>query len=436
MLYLIFFSAAFLQNVAYVRLITAAAGYPLTKSKPLLISMLLLGAAVPLVFVLPVQQIFPVLQNPAFRIVILLLMMLLKAVSYLLIFRQRFRRMLYISVLSYVINSNYTNILLLFTQNNLLLNIAAYLLETLILAVCLLYIRRKQAAASVMKSLQSFPPKLYLLILAFLYFMSFFEYTTVRTEFNGIARVLILPVVVITAFIIVRVMKISAAAREHEQISQLLSVQLENQVEYYRKIEDIYTEFREFRHDFKNHLICLHGLLAENEVQRACEYLDDIEQMSSTRKKTFDTGNIIVNSLLNDKNEKAAQHHTQIVFSGYAPTVGITNADLCTILANAVDNAIEACAKDSSDQLKEINIHSDFQQGYFLLQITNPVFEKVEIRNGNQIRTTKENPSMHGFGVANIVRTAKKYDGDTSLSADDSLFTLEVGLWLKKEAAE
>lgn len=433
MLYLIFFAAACLQNAAFLRLIAAAAGYPVTKKKPLLLSMLLLGAAVPLIFVLPQQQSVPFLQNPAVRLLILLLMMLLKAVSFLLIFRQRFRNMLYLSVLSYVINSDYTNILLLFTQNTLILNTAAFLLETLIIAVCLLYIRRKHAAASLVKSLHLFPPKLYLLILAFLYFMSFFEYTTVRTEFNAIARVLILPVVVISALIIIRVMKVSAAAREHEQISQLLSVQLENQVEYYKKTEDIYTEFREFRHDFKNHLICLRGLLAENEVQRACEYMDDIEQMSYSRKKTFDTGNIIVNALLNDKNEKAAKHQAQIVFSGYAPTVGITNADLCTILANAVDNAIEACAKDGSGQPKEISIRSDFQQGYFFLQITNPVFEKVEIRNGNQIRTTKENPSMHGFGVANIVRTAKKYDGDAALSADDRLFTLEVSLWLKQE---
>ncbi len=66
------------------------------------------------------------------------------------------------------------------------------------------------------------------------------------------------------------------------------------------------------------------------------------------------------------------------------------------------------------------------------MKITNPVFERVEIRNGNQLRTTKtENPSMHGFGVANIVRTAKKYDGDAAISADEHLFTLELNLWLK-----
>lgn len=140
-----------------------------------------------------------------------------------------------------------------------------------------------------------------------------------------------------------------------------------------------------------------------------------------------------MDSLLNDKNEKAAQYHAQILFSGYAPTNGITSADLCTIFSNALDNAIEACAKDESDSEKKIEIHSDFQQGYFCLKITNPVFEKVEIRNSNQIQTSKKDKNMHGFGVANIVKTARKYNGDVELSSDGKLFTLEANLWLNLE---
>ncbi|MBP0968022.1 MAG: ATP-binding protein, partial [Oscillospiraceae bacterium] len=131
---------------------------------------------------------------------------------------------------------------------------------------------------------------------------------------------------------------------------------------------------------------------------------------------------------------KAAQVQAQITFSGYSPTVGITSADLCTVFANAIDNAIEACAKDESDTEKQIEIRSDFQQGFYQLRITNPVFEKVEIRHGNQIRTSKEDASLHGFGVANIVRTAQKYGGDAVMTAENGLFALEVSLWLKQEA--
>ena len=428
MLYAVYYVSALMQNIVFIFLVRKAAGFELTKSK-LLFGFASLCSAVPqLVFLLPSKHIPPV-----GRLVLILMLMLMKAGCYAVIYRKRNLSMLYISVLSFVLNTNYTNVMHLFTDEQMPLNIAACIAEAVVAAFLMQYISRKNRAAAVAHSLTLIPRRLYVTILIFLFFLVVFEFTTVIPELNPIARMLIVPVVLIISYIIARILRISAAEKEHKRISDLLTVQLENQVEYYQKINDIYAEFRAFRHDFRNHLLCLRGLLAENEVQRACEYMDEIESMSHSRRKTYDTGNIIVNALLDDKNEKAAQHHTQIVFSGYAPTSGITSADLCTIFANALDNAIEACAKDSSGETKQIEIHSDFQQGYFCLKITNPVFEKVEIRNGNQVRTSKADKSMHGFGVANIVKTAQKYDGEAVLSADDSLFTLEVSLWLKPE---
>ena len=429
MLYLIYFAAAFLQNAAYAALDSTAAGRPHAKNPLLTGAALMLCAAAQFVLVIP-----PTLFHPAVRFGILLLLMLLKAAGFALMFRTVSPRMLYLSVLSFVINSNYSNILLLFTKEALPVNILACLAEAVICTALLLYIRKKRTAALIAGSLKQLSPKLLAGILVFLYFMSFFEFTIVEDRFNSVSRYMTLPVILVSTVLIARIMRSSASARENEQISRLLSEQLENQVEHYRKINAVYSEFRSFRHDFRNHLLCLRSLLAENEVQRACEYMDEIECMSHSRKKTFDTGNIIIDALLNDKSEKAAQVQTQITFSGYSPTVGITSADLCTVFANAIDNAIEACAKDKSSAEKQIEIRSDFQQGFYQLRITNPVFEQVEIRNGNQIRTSKEDAALHGFGVANIVRTAQKYGGDAVLTADNGLFALEVSLWLKQEA--
>ena len=429
MLYVIYFIAAYLQNAVFSALTGTAAGWQTSGNKLLTGTALTLCAAAQFVLVVP-----PTLFHPAARFGILLLLMLLKAAGYALIFRTVRLKMLYLSVLSFVINSNYSNILLLFTKEALPVNILACAAEAVICTAILLYIRKKRNAALIAGSLKQISAKLLAGILVFLYFMSFFEFTIVEERFNSVSRYMTLPVILISTFLIARIMKTSASARENEQISKLLSEQLENQVEHYQKINAVYSEFRSFRHDFRNHLLCLRSLLAENEVQRACEYMDEIECMSHSRRKTFDTGNIIIDALLNDKSEKAAQVQAQITFSGYSPTVGITSADLCTVFANAIDNAIEACAKDESDTEKQIEIRSDFQQGFYQLRITNPVFEKVEIRNGNQIRTSKEDASLHGFGVANIVRTAQKYGGDAVMTAENGLFALEVSLWLKQEA--
>ena len=426
--YIIYYIFTLLLNISSVRLIHTALQYEITKKKIILCVAMMTCAASQLILVLP-----SFLFSPPVRIIILIALMLVKAGGYSVIFGKLHLSMLYISVLSFVTNSNYTNILLLITKNKLMLNILACAIETLFLFSLTLYIRHKKCAVTIASSLKVIPKSLYLIILAFLYIMSFFEYTSVIQEYNYIARIMILPVILTITYIITRIMKISIAEQENERISQLLSVQLENQIQYYQKINSIYAEFRGFRHDFQNHLICLRSLLAENEVQRALSYMEEIENMSYTQKKNYDTGNIIVDSLLSDKSEKASACQTKILFSGFSPTTGITSADLCTIFANALDNAIEACAKDTSTETKEIKVDSDFKQGCFFLKITNPIFEKVEIKNDNQVKTSKDNPNMHGFGVANIVKTVKKYDGTATLSSDDFTFTLEVMLWLKSD---
>lgn len=428
MLYAMVYATSLLQNVLFIFLVRKVCAFELTKSR-LLFGLASLLAAVPqFVFVFPSSSI------PALiRILLVFLMMLMKAGCYAALFRQIKLKMLYISALSFILNTIYSNMMHLFLENQRKLSIAACLAESCIIVLVLLMIRRMKAAAIITSSLEQIPTKLYIMILFFLYFFGIFEFTTVIPKLNPIARYMIIPVTLMISFVLTRIMKISIDAREHERISEILSEQLENQIGYYQKINDIYSEFRAFRHDFRNHLICVRSLLEENEVAQATAYIDEIENMSHSRKKTYETGNIIIDSLLNDKNESAAQHHTQIIFSGFVPTSGITNADLCTIFANALDNAIEACAKDSADADKQINIRSDFRQGYFCLKITNPVFETVEIRNGNQIKTSKEETSLHGFGIANIVKTAKKYGGEVKLSADQTLFTLEADLWLMHE---
>ena len=203
-------------------------------------------------------------------------------------------------------------------------------------------------------------------------------------------------------------MTTTISAHKQRTISALLSDQMDNQVEYYRKINLLYSDFRAFRHDFKNHLLCLRSLISENENEKAMEYINDIEELSIKHKNKFDTGNIIIDSLLTDKNEKAQEAGAKIVFNGYAPTMGIKNSDCAVIFSNALDNAIEACSKDPGDREKIITIDSDFRQGYFFVKISNPMFSAVSFKGKNQLVTSKNDKSLHGFGVANIINTGAK----------------------------
>jgi sensor histidine kinase regulating citrate/malate metabolism len=260
--------------------------------------------------------------------------------------------------------------------------------------------------------------------------MSFYEYVSIMNE--SISRIMTFPVIIMIIYIVAKLIKVSVSAHEYEHISDLLSVQLENHIEYYCKITDIYNEFRCFRHDFDNHLICLRKLVSERSTEQALDYMDGMNSMCRSLRENYDTGNIIADAILNDKSIKARSSGTEIEFKGFVPTMGILNVDLCTILSNVLDNAVEACEKGDKAISKTITVDSEFSQGYYFLSISNPVFEKVRIEKNGKIKTSKEDKMLHGWGIANVIKAVKKYDGTSDFTVDDKTFTFHAELKLKE----
>lgn len=103
---------------------------------------------------------------------------------------------------------------------------------------------------------------------------------------------------------------------------------------------------------------------------------------------------------------------------------------MCTILANALDNALEAIDKMNSDNT--ISVESFVKNNSFFLNISNPVKENVRISKNNTIRTTKKNSSEHGIGSKNIQRVVKKYNGALTLSCENLVFDFGIRLTLQK----
>ena len=141
----------------------------------------------------------------------------------------------------------------------------------------------------------------------------------------------------------------------------------------------------------------------------------------------FDTGNGIADALLTDKQEKAVLQNTQIAFQGAIPPEALSPTDLCVILGNSLDNALEACQKLPDRDDKTISVTSNCRGGFLFISITNPIAEKVTVRD-NHIATTKENKTLHGFGLYSLHSIVKKYDGDVQLASTDKTFTISIDL--------
>ena len=121
---------------------------------------------------------------------------------------------------------------------------------------------------------------------------------------------------------------------------------------------------------------------------------------------------------------------TEIDFDGIIPSDGIDNIDLCTILANALDNALEA-SKPIENAI--INVRAAVNSAVFMLTVSNPTLQPVEIKN-NRVKTTKADSVNHGLGIGSIKNAAKKYNGEVNLKYEDGHFTVEVMMIMRKGA--
>ncbi|MBP3273267.1 MAG: GHKL domain-containing protein [Ruminococcus sp.] len=298
-------------------------------------------------------------------------------------------------------------------------------------AVMIKAIRKKKREQLVHKVFSSVPKRVYFLLAVFLFALAMTN-TGIKRSSDIEMLFNITWIVVVISGIALAISSVMIAVSEHQKQENvdLLSKQLDTQLHYYEKINDIYGEFRSFRHDYKNHMLCVESLLDRGEYDKAKEYMRSIEGMTKERTNKFSTGNVIVDALLDDKQDRADLSNTTIEFSGRMPSEGITNIDLCTVVANAVDNAIEACEKGDTHERKSIQITSAVDKGCFFFKISNPMYDTVKIKDGNKVTTSKEDSTRHGFGVANIVSTAEKYSGSAELSAADGVFTLEADLVL------
>ncbi|MCR4567501.1 MAG: GHKL domain-containing protein [Pseudobutyrivibrio sp.] len=196
----------------------------------------------------------------------------------------------------------------------------------------------------------------------------------------------------------------------------------------YIEMNEKNTELRRFRHDTKNLLIGLRSLIADGKFEQAVGYIDKMQDsIEASRSKAFDTGNFIADALIESKAKVATQNNIVLTVSGNIPTNRIEDVNLVILISNLLDNAIEAAKQVEGE--RKIEIQSILKKNIWILSVKNSCVKDIVIKE-NKIKTTKENKEAHGFGISNVERVTKKYDGNLLLSCENQVFTARATLML------
>lgn len=202
----------------------------------------------------------------------------------------------------------------------------------------------------------------------------------------------------------------------------ILERQVEIQLRHYEKLEKMDNEMRRFRHDYVNHMQSLLSLIKMEEYAEAEAYILKLQNTKHKTEALFTTGNKLADAILTDKSDILSEN-IRIEYQGIIPS-SIENMDLCVILSNSIDNAIEACKE--CDFPCVISVIAAVKQGYFVITVKNPT---INPNSFNDIPpTTKSDKKSHGIGLMNIKDIASKNNGQLSVRCENHLFELSVTL--------
>lgn len=191
--------------------------------------------------------------------------------------------------------------------------------------------------------------------------------------------------------------------------------------ENYKLLERNENDLRKLKHDMKNHVMIVQEYLRLGKIDDAREYLNEIQEELKNISSVIYTGNFAVDAAVNIGSRKAKasdiEYNVQVLSNA---ELNVTAADACTVLCNAIDNAIEACG---ACQDKYVYIELRINDDEFLIHIENPTV----IPDGERaFETTKADKKRHGFGMKNIDYICRKYNGYSRYKAKDGVFSFDA----------
>lgn len=200
--------------------------------------------------------------------------------------------------------------------------------------------------------------------------------------------------------------------------------------QYYQNLRREQNQVRTLRHDLRNHLAALQGLLEDSQSAKALDYVNQLEASpafaGSRRLCAHEAANAVLAAKLEEMERLGLQPDIQ---AALPEQLSISDVDLCALLGNALDNAMEAAVKARN---KQISLRCRVEKGVLMLKVSNALTGEEK----DDLRSTKADRARHGFGLPGMREIAGRYGGSLEAGPRDGRFELLACLPVTAPAAE
>ena len=193
---------------------------------------------------------------------------------------------------------------------------------------------------------------------------------------------------------------------------------------HYAEVENMYRQMRGWRHDYRSHIQTMKAHAASGDWDAVNAYLDTLETDLSTVDMAVKTGNPMADAILNSKISLARSKGIPVRADASIPVaLELSELDLCVILGNLFDNAIEA-SLTLPERERLIRVYIDMKGPQLYISFTNFTAAGKQEKHGGLFRTTKG--EGHGFGLVRMDAIVERLGGYLSRNSEDGAFTTEI----------
>lgn len=207
--------------------------------------------------------------------------------------------------------------------------------------------------------------------------------------------------------------------------NKVFQIQAKNQLEMYKSISENFDNQKRKTHEYKNQISCIESLLDKKQYSKLEEYVKKIYGSLNDEPDVINTNNVIVNAILNTKYQEAEAKGIVFVFRvNDLSELKIKDEDVVTILANLLNNAIEAC--ELCEDKKVIKFKFVKEDDMIIIAVKNTFNYDVIYENGEIKSTKTSSVDEHGVGIKNVIKIIENYDGSYVIEHKDKEFFFSI----------
>lgn len=246
-------------------------------------------------------------------------------------------------------------------------------------------------------------------------------------SFSVIASLMLL----LANYVIFEVYDWMSHQNELQAQNQLFRQQLELCEKQAEERESLYLEIRRMRHDMKNHLSGLHGMISAGEIHQAGIYIQEMldDGVGERIAEISRSGNIVVDSLINHKYSLSQKNGIHFDANIFVPSsLPFQSGHLVIILGNLLENAMEACQKLPQTE-RYIKLEISYVKKMLQICICNSCLKERRRDSKGKYMTTKPDTLYHGIGLSSVEQAVAYYNGEVVIKDTSGQFQVTVVMY-------